>query len=128
MDPIPNETHQANVTATIDALEDGLSAFPLSKAVNTIDGWRRTLLSTERDDLLPIADGLADLHRALTGDGVDRHTVGTLLVHLGEQTEAVADTVPNSTPEDSTEGLRKGLTRLGSLLRHAGSALAGNAS
>ncbi|MEO0556952.1 MAG: hypothetical protein AAF170_02080 [Bacteroidota bacterium] len=128
MDPIPNETHAAEAKATIDALEGGLAAFPLSKAVNTVDGWRRTLLTTERDDLRPIADGLADLHRALTGEGVNGHTVGTLLVQLGEQTEAVADTVPSPTPEDSTDELRRSLARLGSLLRHAGSALAGNSA
>lgn len=124
MNTIPNETHEAEVTATIDDLENGLSAFPLSKAVNRIDDWRRAILETEREDLRPIADGLADLHRALTGEGVDGHTVGALLVQLGEKTEAAADTVPSSTPEDSTDGLRKGLARLGSLLRHAGSALA----
>jgi len=124
MDAVPDETHAVEVAATIDTLENGLAAFPLSKAVNTIEGWRRTLLTTERDDLRPIADGLADLHRALTAEGIDGHTVGRLLVRLGEQTEAAATTVASSTVEDSTGGLKNGLARLGSLLRHAGSALA----
>lgn len=123
MDAIPNETHAAEAAATIAALENGLTRIPLSKAVNTIDGWRRTLLATERDDLRPIAGDLAALHDALTGEGVDGRAVGALLVRLGEQTEAVP--VASSTPDDSTDGLRNGLARLGSLLRHAGSALAG---
>ena len=127
MDTVPNETHAAEAAATIDTLEKGLAAFPLSKAVNTIDGWRRTLLTTEREDLRPIADGLANLHRALTGEGLNGHRVGTLLVQLGEQTETASRTVPSSTPEDSTEDLQKALARLGSLLRHAGRALEGNA-
>ena len=124
MDAIPNETHAAEVAATLDDLENGLAAFPLSKAVNRIDDWRRAILATERADLHPIADGLADLHRALTGEGVDGQTVGRILVRLGELTEAAAPSVPASTPEDSTVELSRGLARLGSLLRHAGSALA----
>ena len=128
MNAIPNETHAADVSATIDDLENGLTSFPLSKAVNKIDDWKRKVEATERDDLRPIADGLGDLRNALTGEGVDGMTVGMLLVRLGEQTEEAADVVPESTPEDSTEGLQKGLKRLGSLLRHAGSALAGSGS
>ena len=128
MDTIPHETHAAEVSATIEDLERGLVQFPLSKAVNRIDDWRREILATERDDLRPIADDLGALHTALTGEGVNGHTVGQILVRLGERTEAAAGAVPASTPEDSTEGLRRGLQRLGSLLRHAGSALAGNST
>jgi hypothetical protein len=126
MDPIPNETHTAEVAATIDDLEQGLAQFPLSKAVNRIDDWRREILASERADLRPIADGLGELHEALTGEGLNGARIGQLLVRLGEQTEAAADSVPDSTAEDSTKALRNGLKRMGSLLRHAGSALAGN--
>ena len=126
MDTIPNETHAAEVAATIDDLEQGLAQFPLSKAVNRIDDWRREILATERADLRPIADGLGELHESLTGTGLDGTRIGHLLVRLGEQTEAAADSVPESTAEDSTRALRNGLKRMGSLLRHAGSALAGN--
>ena len=126
MNAIPNETHAADAAATVDDLEQGLTSFPLSKAVNKIDDWKRTIEATERDDLRPIADGLGDLHNALTGEGVNGLTVGGLLVQLGRQTEEAADAVPASTPEDSTDGLQKNLKRLGSLLRHAGSALTGS--
>ncbi|NNF56955.1 MAG: hypothetical protein HKN04_01830 [Rhodothermaceae bacterium] len=128
MDTIPNETHAAEVSATIDDLEQGLAQFPLSKAVNRIDDWRRAILVTERAELQPIADGLGELHEALTGPGLDGAAIGNLLVRLGEQTEAAADSVPASTAEDSTQALRNGLKRMGSLLRHAGSALAGNST
>lgn len=116
MDTIPAETHAAELAATIDDLEGGLTQLPLSKAVNRIDDWRREILATERDDLRPIADNLGKLHKALTGDGLDGRKIGRLLVTLGEQTEAA----------DADERLQGSLRRLGSLLRHAGSALAGN--
>ena len=128
MDTIPNETHTAEVAATIDDLEKGLAQFPRSKAVNRIDDWRRAILATERDDLQPIADGLGELHEALTGEGLDGVVIGHLLVRLGEQTEAVADSVPAPTPENATKPLSDGLKRMGSLLRHVGSALAGNSA
>ena len=120
MDTIPAETHAAELAATIDDLERGLPNLPLAKAVNRIDDWRREILDTEREDLRPIADNLGKLHQALTGDGLDGRKIGRLLVTLGEQTEAAAD--------GADERLRNGLRRLGSLLRHAGSALAGNAA
>lgn len=118
MDPIPSETHAAEVAATVDDLERGLAQYPLSKAVNRIDDWRREILNTERDDLRPIADDLEHLHGLLVGEHLDGAAIGDLLAQLGERTEAAAD--------GADEVLQKGLHRLGSLLRHAGNALAGN--
>lgn len=117
MDPIPTDTHNAEIRATVDELELGLTQLPLAKGLNRIEDWKREILATEREDLLPIADALGDLHGALTGVGVDGLTVGAILVRLGQMTEASADSA-----EDS---LQNNLRRLGSLLRHAGSALQG---
>jgi hypothetical protein len=103
----------------VDDLERGLTQLPLAKAVNRIDDWRRQLLATERADLRPIADGLRDLHARLTGEHLDGVAIGELLARLGAQTEAAAD--------GADEAIRNGLKRLGSLLRHAGNALVGNA-
>lgn len=122
MDTIPNETEAAEVAALVDDLEGGLAQFPLSKAVNRIDDWKRKIEETERDDLRPIADGLGELHQALVGD-VDGLSVGALLVRLGEQTEAAAENTAPATTGDTTADLQKNLKRLGSLLRHAGGAL-----
>ncbi|MEL6616556.1 MAG: hypothetical protein AAFQ43_12510 [Bacteroidota bacterium] len=117
MDPIPTDTHNAEIRATVDELELGLAQLPLAKGLNRIDDWRREILATERTDLQPIADALGELHDALTGPGVDGLTVGSVLVRLGQMTEASADS--------AEETLQNGLRRLGSLLRHAGSALQG---
>lgn len=117
MDTIPSDTHAAEVAATVDDLERGLTVLPLSKAVNRIDDWRRKILATDNAALHPIADALGDLHAALTGEGRDSATIARLLTSLGEKTEASAD--------GADEAVRAGLVRLGSLLRHAGSALAG---
>lgn len=115
MDPLSTDTHQAELQATIDELELGLAQIPLSKGVNRIDDWRREIEATGRDDLQPVADALGELHDALTGEGVSGTTVGPILVRLGKLTEASADT--------AEDALQNGLKRLGSLLRHAGSAI-----
>ena len=128
MDTIPSETEAAEVAATIDDVERGLAEIPLSKAVNKIDDWKRKIEATERQDLLPIAAGLGELHQSLTGEGVDGARVGAILVRLGEQTEAAAGAVKAPTTGDTTEGLTRNLRRLGSLLRHAGGALGGTTS
>ncbi|MEM1116059.1 MAG: hypothetical protein AAF845_06005 [Bacteroidota bacterium] len=125
MDTIPNETEAAEVAATIDDLERGLTEVSLSKSLNRVDDWKRKVEATERQDLLPIAAALGELHEALTGEGVDGQRVGAILVRLGEQTEAAASDVSPSTTGDTNEDLEKRLRRLGSLLRHAGGALRG---
>ena len=117
MDAIPTDTHAAEIAATVDDLERGLTVLPLSKGINRIDDWRREILATENADLHPVADALGELHTALTGEGRDSATIGRLLTSLGERTEAAAD--------GADEALRSGLRRLGSLLRHAGSAIGG---
>ena len=126
--PIPSETHAAEVHATIREVEGGLAQIALSKAVNRIDDWKRAIETAERPDLQPIADGLGELHNALVGETVDGLNIGLILTRLGGQTEDAADSVPESTPEDDSDDLRDALKRLGSLLRHAGSALTSNAS
>ena len=116
MDAIPTDTHAAEIAATVDDLERGLTVLPLSKGINRIDDWRRAIVTTERADLRAIAEDLGELHTALTGEGRDAATIARLLTSLGEKTEAAAD--------GADAALRDGLKRLGSLLRHAGSALA----
>lgn len=125
MDSIPNETEAAEVAATIDNLEGGLTQMPLAKAVSKIEDWKRRIEATEREDLRPIAAGLGELHQSLLGENVDGFRVGAILVRLGEQTETAADDVDPSTTGDSNVDLQKNLKRLGSLLRHAGGALTG---
>ncbi len=117
MDTIPTDTHVAEITATVDELERGLTMLPLSKAVNRIDDWRRKILATDNADLHPVADALGELHTSLTGEGRDGAVIGRLLMTLGEKTEAAA--------EGTDVAMRTTLARLGSLLRHAGSAMAG---
>lgn len=117
MDPIPTDTHNIELQATIDDLEGGIGQLSLSKAVNRIDDWKREIEATEKSGLLPIAEGLGELHASLTGEGVNGDQVGEIMVRLGEMTEASAD--------DAEEVLKNSLKRLGSLLRHAGSALRG---
>ena len=123
MNPIPNETEAAEVAATVDDLERGLTELPLAKAVNRIDDWKRKIETTGREDLRPVAAGLGELRQSLAGEGLDAGRIGAILVRLGEQTEAAE--VSEATLGDTNDDLRRSLQRLGSLLRHAGSALGG---
>lgn len=123
MDTIPNETEAAEVAATVDELQRGLTEISLAKGINKVDDWKRKIEATGREDLLPIAASLGELHQALAGEGIDSLRVGAILVRLGEKTEAAADDVSPATTGDTNEDLKKGLRRLGSLLRHAGGAL-----
>lgn len=116
MDPIPAETHAAELSATTDDLQRGLTEIPLSKGINRIDDWRRELLATERDDLKAVAGALEELRDSLVGEDRDAAKIGGLLVRLGDMTEASA--------EGAAEATQARLKRLGSILRHAGSALA----
>lgn len=120
MDAIPTETHAAEIAATVDDLERGLAAFPLSKAVNRVDDWRRILLATEKASLVPVADALGELRDSMVGEGVSGATIGPILVRLGEMTENVAG--------EAADEVQGSLRRLGSLLRHAGGAFGGNAT
>ena len=125
MNQVPNETAAAEVAATVDYLERGLTEIPLAKALNRIDDWKRKIDETGREDLKPIAVGLGELHQCLTGaQALDAGRIGSVLVRLGEQTEAAE--VSASTLGDSNAELTSSLARLGSLLRHAGSALGGS--
>ena len=128
MHTIPNETEAAEVGALVDDLEQGLTRFPLAKALNRVDDWKRKIEETEREDLLPIAAGLGELHQSLVGEGVDGVRIGAILVRLGEQTEEAASNTEPAKTGDTVKDLQNNLKRLGSLLRHAGSALSAGRS
>ncbi len=118
--PLPTVTYAAEIAATVDDLERGLVVFPLSKAVNRVDDWRRMLLATEKESLVPVADALGELRDSMVGEGVSGAIIGPILVRLGEMTEAVA--------HEAADEAQGGLRRLGSVLRHAGGAFGGPAA
>ncbi|MEM8556848.1 MAG: hypothetical protein AAGG50_03295 [Bacteroidota bacterium] len=118
LDASPVDALQADLSATVRELEQGLAQVPLAKAVRRLGDWERHLRTSERDDLVAIADGLADLDRHLTSVPLDGIAIGETLAQLGLQTTGVADSAP--------EAMRAPLHRLGSLLQRAGYALAGN--
>ncbi|MEL7361687.1 MAG: hypothetical protein AAFN13_06420 [Bacteroidota bacterium] len=64
--PTAEPLHTA-LNATVHDLEQGLRQLPLAKAINHLRDWERHLRATDRADLLPIADELAELDRYLAG-------------------------------------------------------------
>jgi hypothetical protein len=121
MEILPKDAAPDHVRATIAQLEGGLDQFPLSKAVSRIEDWQRVLIASENDELRGIGEDLKRLHDHLLGPNLDGSAIGALLVRLGEQTTAVA-------PQAEEEDTGRALQRLGSLLVHAGRALASRAS
>ncbi|MFN3595689.1 MAG: hypothetical protein ACK41D_00285 [Rubricoccaceae bacterium] len=119
MNFIPDPTHAAALTATTEALQQGVENVPLARALGRIADWKLQIEATGREDLAPIAQGLGQLQDALTGEGLDAQRIGQLLADLGTQTAAA---------EAGDDEVRNRLERLGNLLRHAGHALAGNAA
>lgn len=120
LDTPPAHTLQADLDATVRELEQGLWQLPLAKAVARLSDWQQYLRTTDRADLAPIADGLADLERYLAEPHLDGRVIGEALARLGTQTRDVADTAP--------ETMRNALHRLGSILQRVGYALAGRFS
>lgn len=118
MESLPEGVQADEVNATIDDLERGLDAFPLSKSVNRIDDWRRILGESDRADLNEIADGLGELKATLLGPDLDGDAIGAALARLGEQTVAASK-------EAEHEATGKAVERLGNLLLHVGHALRG---
>ena len=108
----------AEARTTIDDLERGFAAVPLSNAVNQIDHWHRVLAASERTDLNAIADGLGELKACLLGPGLHGDAIGTLLARLGAQTVAASEGAEH-------EEVGRAVERLGNLLLHAGHALRG---
>lgn len=118
MESLPQGVQIDEVNATIDDLEPGLDQFPLSKAVNRIDDWRRILNESDRADLQQIAEGLGELKSRLLGPDLDGGAIGEALARLGKQTVAASE-------EAEREDIGKAVERLGNLLLHAGHALRG---
>jgi hypothetical protein len=117
-DSLPVGVQAGEVRATIDDLDGGLALLSRSQAVDRIDGWRRRLDASDRDDLRAIADGLGTLKACLLGPDLDADAIGQALVRLGKQTVAASR-------QPTTEEVGKAVERLGFLLLHAGHALRG---
>ena len=76
---------------TLTSLLGGIQRIGAAAALPTIEGWERRLVSLGNPEFAPIAQVLTELKTQLSVDGTDPPTVGALLLTLGVQVGAVAD-------------------------------------
>ena len=103
---------------TVTSLLGGVQQMGAAAALPIIEGWERRLVSLGNPEFAPIAQVLTELKTQLSVDGTDPPTVGALLLTLGVQVAAVADS-------DLGAPVAGELERLSVLLTKQGSKLAG---
>jgi hypothetical protein len=110
----------AELGATATTLLAGVRRMRAGAAVPTIEYWERRLVSLGDADLAPIAQILTELKTQLSLDGFDPVTVGALLLTLGVQVMAVADSELGAPVADELERLSTLLTSQGEKLAEYG--------
>ena len=80
----------ADLEATIEVLEGGVTAFSPSLALNNISSWITTLEEAGDPALADIADTLEELREQLREEEIDGNEVGEILSTLSEQTSEAA--------------------------------------
>lgn len=102
---------------TVTSLLGGVQQMGAAAALPTIEGWERRLVSLGNPEFAPIAQVLTELKTQLSVDGTNPQTVGALLLTLGVQVAAVAES-------DLGAPVSGELGRLSVLLTEQGSKLA----
>ncbi len=97
-------------------LQGGILRPTIEEALRVIEIWEQRLAASESPELVPIADNLATLRTLLLSGDFDPAAVGRLLVTLGQQVQAVADSDVGAPVTDR-------LSLLSTLLTDQGNAL-----
>ena len=97
-------------------LQGGILRPTIEEALRVIEVWEQRLAASESPELVLIADNLATLRTLLLSGDFDPAAVGRLLVTLGEQVQAVADSDVGAPVTDR-------LSSLSTLLTYQGNAL-----
>ncbi len=111
-----NETDAA-LDQAVAILQGGVERPGMERALRVIETWEQRLAASESPELLPVADNLAALRIQLLAGDADPAAVGQLLLTLGEQVGAVAESDVGAPVADR-------LSQLSDLLRNQGNALA----
>jgi hypothetical protein len=101
----------------VAVLQGGVERPGMERALRVIETWEQRLAASESPELLPVADNLAALRIQLLAGDADPAAVGQLLLTLGEQVGAVAESDVGAPVADR-------LSQLSDLLRNQGNALA----
>ena len=110
---MPTSSDAQHLDATLNALNDGVTALSPAAARGTIERWLNVL--ADHQDLNDVATALGELRAALAATPIDGAEVGRILTRLGARTTEAA--------EDADDALASKLDRLGGMLSQAGRAL-----
>ncbi len=111
-----NETDAA-LDQAVAVLQGGVERPGTEGALRVIETWEQRLAASESPELIPISDNLADLRIQLLAGDSDPAALGRLLMTLGEQVGAVAES-------DVGAPVANRLSQLSVLLTDQGNALA----
>jgi len=107
----------SEISITLDqamaVLQGGVERPGMEGALRVIETWEQRLAASERPELIPISDNLADLRIQLLAGDSDPAAVGRLLVTLGEQVGSVAESDIGAPVADRLSQLSALLTEQG---------------
>lgn len=85
----PNEIENA-LDRAVTFLRGGVQRPGMEQALRVIENFEQKLAASENEELVSIAENLADLRVQLLAGEFDPAAVGQLLIILGEQVDTVA--------------------------------------
>ncbi len=107
----------AELDRVVSFLRGGVRQSNLEQPLRVIETWEQRLAASGSPELLAVAENLAELRTILLAGDFDPAAVGSLLVILGEQVEAVANSDVGAPVADE-------LSQVSVLLEEQGGALA----
>lgn len=108
-------THD-HLTATLHALQNGVTGIPLSAAMDNIETWQQQFWQSGDIDLQHIAREFGNLQSLLTSERLDGGAIARSLSMLGDQTSQASAQAPAE--------LKADLVKLADTLRRAGGDMA----
>ena len=108
---------EVGLDQAVALLQGGIRRPELEPALRVIETWEQRLAASESPELVPIADNLAALRVQLLAGDFDPAAVGHLLVTLGEQVQAVAESEVGAPVADRLSQLSVLLTDRGDALQ-----------
>jgi hypothetical protein len=108
-------THD-HLTATLHALQNGVTGIPLSAAMDNTETWQQQFWQSGDVDLQHIAREFGNLQSLLSSDRLDGAAIARSLGMLGDQTSQATAQAPAE--------LKADLLKLADTLRRAGNEMA----
>lgn len=110
------DQYEAELDRATSFLRGGVRRPDIEQGLRVIETWEQRLAASERDELIAVAETLAELRIQLLAGDAAPEAIGDLLVNLGEQVSAVASS-------DVGKPVSEGLSELATLLAEEGGAL-----